>query len=79
MKTFTKSLSILQAKVILFAVFLAVVTMVPAFIHIQWVTGPMVNAVLILALVLIGPMEAVLLGLMPSTVALSAGLLPLPR
>ncbi len=38
----------------------------------------MVNAVLLVAAILIGPMEAVLLGLMPSTVALATGLLPLP-
>ena len=77
-KTLIQSLSSTQAKILLFAVFLSIVTIIPAFIHIQWVTGPMVNAVLLIAVVLIGPMEAVLLGLMPSTVALSAGLLPLP-
>ena len=77
-KILFESLNSTKVRILLFAVFLAIVTVVPAFIHIQWVTGPMVNAILILALVLIGPMEAVLLGLMPSTVALSAGLLPLP-
>jgi hypothetical protein len=76
----TKSINISspKTKVILFAVALAIVAIVPAFIHVQWITGPMVNAVLLISVVLIGPMEAVLLGLMPSTVALSAGLLPLP-
>ncbi len=77
-KTFTKAIALPQAKVAFFVFFLVIVSVVPAFIHVQWVTGPMVNAVLLLAVVLIGPMEAVLLGLMPSTVALSAGLLPLP-
>lgn len=77
-KILFESFNSAKVKILLFAVFLAIVTVVPAFVHIQWVTGPMVNAVLILAVVLIGPMEAVLLGLMPSTVALSAGLLPLP-
>jgi len=37
-----------------------------------------VNAVLLISAVLTGPMEAIFLGLMPSTVALSTGLLPLP-
>ncbi len=77
-KTLIQSLSSTQARILLFAVLLTIVMIVPAFIHIQWVTGPMVNAALLIATVLIGPMEAVLLGLIPSTVALSAGLLPLP-
>lgn len=76
----TKIISInsTKTKVVLFAVFLAILIAVPAFIHSQWITGPMVNAVLLISAVLIGPMEAVFLGLMPSTVALSTGLLPLP-
>ncbi len=57
------------------AFFLAVV---PVFVHNQWLTGPFINALLILATVLVGPMEAVFLGLMPSTVALTSGTLPLP-
>ena len=77
-KAYTKAVDSYKVKILLFAAFLAILIIVPAFVHVQWVTGPMVNAVLLLALVLIGPMEAVLLGLMPSTVALSAGLLPLP-
>jgi len=76
----TKIISINSAKVkvVLFTFSLAVLTVVPAFIHSQWITGPMVNAILLISAVLIGPMEAVFLGLMPSTVALAAGLLPLP-
>ena len=35
------------------------------------------NAVLIIAAVLLSPFEAVLIGLVPSAVALSSGLLPL--
>lgn len=77
-KVLAKSLDNTQIKVLLFGIFLTIVVVVPTSIHIQWITGPMVNAVLLLAVVLIGPMEAVLLGLMPSTVALSFGLLPLP-
>jgi len=71
-------ISTAKAKIILFAVCLGLLTVVPGFIHSQWITGPMVNAVLLISAVLIGPMEAVFLGLMPSTVALSTGLLPLP-
>ena len=67
-----------MTKVGLFAFFLAIVSVVPAFLHSQWITGPMVNAALIAATVFVGPGEAMLLGLMPSTVALATGLLPLP-
>ena len=77
-KTLIQSFSSTQAKILLFAVLLGIVIIVPAFIHAQWITGPVVNATLLIATVLIGPIEAVLLGLIPSTVALSAGLLPLP-
>ena len=77
-KVFLDTINSTKVKVLIFAILLSIVTIVPAFVHIQWLTGPMVNAVLIISAVLIGPMEAVLLGLMPSTVALSAGLLPLP-
>lgn len=80
MNTKTKLIDLTSAKIrfLLFVLMLGIVAIVPVFVHIQWLTGPMVNAVLLISAVLIGPMEAVLLGLMPSTVALSAGLLPLP-
>lgn len=77
-KYLSQALDSTRIKVLLFAVFLGIAIIAPAFIHIQWITGPLVNAALILATVLIGPMEAVLIGLMPSTIALVAGLLPLP-
>lgn len=48
----------------------------PMFIHLQWVTGPIVNAILILALVFCGIRSALLLAMIPSVVALSSGLLP---
>jgi len=67
-----------RAKIILFLVGLAITIILPAFFHNQWITGPIINATLLIATVLIGPMEAMMLGLMPSTVALATGLLPLP-
>ena len=78
LKTFTKALELKKAKLVLFAILLTISIALPAFMHIQWITGPIINASLLLATVLIGPMEAVVLGLMPSAVALSTGLLPLP-
>jgi len=77
-KTVIGALSLSKAKAVIFALFLGVAIIVPSFLHSQWITGPIINAVLILATVIIGPMEAILLGLMPSAVALSTGLLPLP-
>lgn len=73
-----RSVPIVRSRLLLFGVLLALVIVLPGFVHNQWITGPIVNAALILAAVCIGPMEAVVLGLMPSTVALSSGLLPLP-
>lgn len=58
--------------------FFTVLTVGPlTMVHAQWLTGPLVNATLLLTCVLVGPMEAVLLGLLPSPIALSSGLLPL--
>ncbi len=71
-----KGISSVKARLLIFALFLALLILLPALIHLQWVTGPTVNAILFIATVILGPMQAVLLGLMPSTIALSAGLLP---
>ncbi|MFH1423573.1 MAG: ECF transporter S component [Candidatus Nealsonbacteria bacterium] len=61
-----------------FAVLMVIATVVPILGHNQAITGPIVNAVLLISAVLLGPQGAVLVGLIPSVVALSAGLLPLP-
>lgn len=50
--------------------------LVPFFVHNQWLTGPIVNALLILTLFMIGFRAAVFIALIPSVIALSAGLLP---
>lgn len=52
------------------------VIFIPSFIHQQFITGPVINALLLIASVLLSPVEAMFLGLIPSTVALSRGLLP---
>ncbi|HBK33933.1 TPA: iron hydrogenase [Candidatus Uhrbacteria bacterium] len=67
-----------QGRVATFSLILALSIAIPSVIHSQYVTGPIVNALLIIATILLGPFEAVLIGLIPSTVALSVGLLPLP-
>jgi hypothetical protein len=73
-----RSIPLVKSRLLLFGILLALIIVLPGFIHSQWITGPIVNAVLIIAAVCVGPMEAVVLGLIPSTVALSSGLLPLP-
>lgn len=45
-------------------------------LHSQWLTGPVVNMALILAVYLIGIRGALLIGILPSTIALGTGLLP---
>jgi len=54
---------------------LAVATVAPLF-HCQPVTGPIVNAILFVSAVLLNQSQAILIGLIPSVVALSTGLLP---
>ncbi len=46
-------------------------------IHNQSITGTLVNAVLYISTILLGPEMAILTGLFPSIIALSVGLLPL--
>ncbi len=62
-------------KLIQFTALIAVATTVPLF-HYQPVTGPVVNATLFIAAAILGPQAAILVGLVPSLIALSAGLLP---
>lgn len=65
-------------KLMLFGFFLLALLVLPAFIQSQWITGPLVNAILFSATMLIGPAGAALLCVLPSVAALSAGLLPAP-
>jgi riboflavin transporter len=58
-----------------FAGLLGIATVAPLF-HQQWVTGPIVNAMFMIAVVLLGSQNAIVLALLPSTIALGAGLLP---
>src|SRR3989339_221697 len=51
-------------------------SVLPFYIHIQWITGPVINAILIIALFLLGIRSAFLFCLVPSLMALSGGLLP---
>ncbi len=65
-------------KIFIFSGFFLLALIVPFFIHSQWLTGPFVNALLLLISLFVGPAEAIAIGIIPSTAALSSGLLPLP-
>lgn len=58
-----------------FGVLLCVATFAPLLKQ-QAITGPIINAVLFIAIVLLGIQGAVLIALIPSLIALSVGLLP---
>jgi hypothetical protein len=53
-----------------------VATLLPFFIHLQWITGPIINAIFILTLFLVGIRSALVVCLIPSSIALAGGLLP---
>ena len=63
------------AKLMVFAGFLSVATILPAFIHQQFITGPIVNAILFASTIILGTEAAIMIGLIPSLIALSFGLL----
>ena len=48
----------------------------PFFIHLQWISGPIINAILIIILFLVGIRSAMVVALVPSLMALAGGLLP---
>ncbi|MFA5358450.1 MAG: iron hydrogenase [Patescibacteria group bacterium] len=73
--TITKVQSVAMVK---FLALLGIATFVPMFVHLQWLTGPLVNAILIITVVVVGVREALLIALIPSSIALAYGLLPLP-
>lgn len=61
-----------------FIVLLGIASLLPAVVHNQMITGPIINATLFLAVLLLDIRSAILIGLIPSIVALSVGLLPAP-
>jgi hypothetical protein len=55
---------------------ISVLFFVPALVNEQAIVGPIVNASLILSLIFLGQSQALILAILPSTAALSSGLLP---
>ena len=60
-----------------FAGLASIAMFLPFILHIQWITGPIVNAILILTLLKFGFRNAIVLATVPSLMALSGGLLPI--
>lgn len=74
----TKILAINKEKVIYLVKFIALLstaTLAP-LLQQQAIAGPLVNATLFIAVMLLGTKNAILIGLIPSLIALSTGLLP---
>lgn len=56
---------------------LLAIGVVAPYLNNQLVTGPIVNATLIIATVALGAREAILIGLFPSLISITTGLLPI--
>ena len=75
----TKILAINREKIIVlteFAILIGVATIAPLLGQ-QAISGPIVNATLFISTIFLGVRAGILIGLLPSIIALSAGLLPL--
>jgi len=59
-----------------FAAALGIAVIVPLF-HNQLATGPIINALFFIAVIVLGAEKALFISLIPSVIALSAGLLPI--
>ncbi len=75
MNTQVENLTITRTRVIEFVLLLGIATAAP-LLHNQFVTGPIVNATLLVAVALLGMRDAILIGLIPCSIALAIGLLP---
>lgn len=54
------------------------IAVVAPFFHQQLITGPVVNATLFIATIFLGTQGGIMVGLIPSVIALSVGTLPAP-
>ena len=70
-----ESLAITRTRAIEFVLLLGIAT-AASLTHSQFITGPIVNATLLIAVALLGMRDALLIGLIPSSIALAVGLLP---
>lgn len=63
-------------EIVWFVGLMAIVAIIPHYVHNQFITGPIVNTTLFIGTVILGSGSAMLIGLVPSVVALASGLLP---
>ena len=77
MRTIALAKTRIGIKIAVFAVFLAISIAAP-FLKQQFITGPIVNAVLYVSTATLGIGAGVLIGFLPSMVSSRAGLLPIP-
>lgn len=73
-----KTLILEKEKILSLVKFVAILSLsilAPLF-KIQFITGPIVNALLFIATVILGSSSALLIGLLPSVISFSTGLLP---
>jgi len=66
----------LSVKSVAFLGLLTIATVAPLLVQSQAITGPLINATLFIATAFLGIEAAIMIGLIPSVIALSFGLLP---
>ena len=74
----TKTLTLNKQATLILVKFIAIMgiaSLAPLF-PIQGLTGPIVNAMLFIAVIMLGSQSAILVAVFPSTIALATGLLP---
>ncbi len=76
-KNTTVEFVIARTNILLFSSLLLLSIFLPSLIHDQAITGPLINAILLIATITLGTSQAMTIGLLPSVVALSRGLLPI--
>ncbi|KKP36899.1 MAG: [Fe] hydrogenase, HymD subunit [Candidatus Peregrinibacteria bacterium GW2011_GWA2_33_10] len=64
-------------EILIFGFLVSVLMFFPFFVHNQWITGPTINAALILMWRRYSLSQGIFWGMVPSIIALSRGLLPL--
>ena len=77
--TYTQEIAIpyTRSQVYEWALYAILIGVAPLLLHQQWITGPIVNALLIATTLRIGIKQALILAIIPSAAALAAGTLPM--
>ena len=67
---------VIAKKTAVFASLVGIATFLPAVVHVQPITWPIINATLCISTVVLGTEATIMVGLIPSLIALTSGLLP---